>query len=226
MKKNFKEVNQEMLALGLKDALEGKKAKLDEKAMKEVIEKAKIEQQKKMQEKIKETAKENKKQNDAFLDKNSKKDDVETTKSGLQYKNITENLSAQDKEDLLSYLKQKPVLDKKIKPADTSEVTVSYVGYFLDKHGKKHVFDSSKKRNEATSFSVNQVIKGWQEGLKLMHKGESFQFFIPSDLAYGENGIPGFIPPNSLLIFKVSLVSVKTPKPTEPEKNTTKETKK
>ena len=86
------------------------------------------------------------------------------------------------------------------------KVQVHYTGYFLD--GK--VFDSSVKRGQPIELSVGvgQVIKGWDEGLQLMKKGDKIRFLIPYSLAYGEKGYPGAIPPKADLIFDVELVNI------------------
>ncbi|MBK9284668.1 MAG: peptidylprolyl isomerase [Sphingobacteriaceae bacterium] len=89
-------------------------------------------------------------------------------------------------------------------PKDTSNVTVHYTGLFVD--GK--VFDSSVQRNQPATFRLNQVIKGWTEGLQLMKEGAKYTFYIPYTLAYGEQGYPGAIPPKSDLIFEVELLKV------------------
>lgn len=107
---------------------------------------------------------------------------------------------------LPSGLKYKVVKDAKgAKPAATDEVTVHYTGKLLD--GTK--FDSSVDRGEPTSFPLNRVIKGWTEGLQLMSEGAKYQFIIPSDLAYGEQGTPGGpIGPNATLYFEVELIKI------------------
>lgn len=90
------------------------------------------------------------------------------------------------------------------KPASPeSEVTVHYAGELTD----GTPFDNSYSRGEATSFPLNGVIKGWTEGLQLMPTGSVYEFYIPSELAYGEQGRPG-IPPSAPLLFKVELISV------------------
>ena len=89
-------------------------------------------------------------------------------------------------------------------PKATDNVTVHYTGKFLD--GK--VFDSSVERGQPTSFGLNQVIPGWTEGLQLMKEGGKTTFFIPYNLAYGEQGYPGAIPPKSDLIFEVELIKI------------------
>lgn len=96
------------------------------------------------------------------------------------------------------------------KPAAADTVTVHYAGWTTD--GK--LFDSSLNRGQPTSFPLNQVIKGWTEGLQLMTQGEIRRFWIPADLAYGEN--PGGGRPGGLLVFDVELLDIKAaPKPPE-----------
>ena len=83
----------------------------------------------------------------------------------------------------------------------TSNVKVHYTGMFLD--GK--VFDSSVQRGQTIDFGLNQVIKGWTEGVQLMKEGAKYKFYIPANLAYGEKGAGGVIPPNTDLIFEIEL---------------------
>jgi len=119
-----------------------------------------------------------------FLEANAKNEGIQTTASGLQYRVVQEGTGAT--------------------PADTSSVTVHYTGKLID----GTVFDSSLKRGEPTTFGVNQVIPGWTEGLQLMKEGAKYEFYIPSNLAYGERGAGGAIPPYATLIFEVELISV------------------
>lgn len=106
---------------------------------------------------------------------------------------------------LPSGLQYKVIVDAKgPKPSATDEVTVHYTGKLLN--GK--VFDSSVKRGEPATFPLNRVIKGWTEGLQLMSEGAKYQFIIPSDLAYGENGAGGMIGPNETLYFEVELIKI------------------
>jgi len=91
------------------------------------------------------------------------------------------------------------------KPGATSQVTVHYTGTLLD--GKK--FDSSRDRGQPISFGLNQVIPGWTEGLQLMNKGSRYTLIIPPNLGYGDNGVPGAIPPKSWLVFDVELIDFK-----------------
>lgn len=120
-----------------------------------------------------------------FLAENGKKEGVKTTASGLQY-----------------------VVEKEgsgVRPTAEDEVTVHYTGRLLN----GQVFDSSVSRGEPATFPLNRVIPGWTEGVQLMKEGAKYTFFIPSDLAYGPQGIPNAIPPHSTLIFDVQLISVK-----------------
>jgi FKBP-type peptidyl-prolyl cis-trans isomerase len=120
-----------------------------------------------------------------FLEDNAKKADVKTTSSGLQYKVLTEGSGK--------------------KPKATETVTVHYRGTLID--GTE--FDSSYKRGEPISFGLNRVIAGWTEGLQLMPTGSKYEFYIPYNLAYGERGAGGVIPPYAMLIFEVELLAVK-----------------
>jgi len=119
-----------------------------------------------------------------FLAENAKKPGVKQTSSGLQYEVITEGTGA--------------------KPADTSVVKVHYEGFLLN--GKK--FDSSRDRGEPTQFPLNQVIRGWTEGVQLMGIGSKYKFYIPYQLAYGEQGSGEMIPGGALLIFEVELIDI------------------
>lgn len=120
-----------------------------------------------------------------FLEENKKDPNVKVTASGLQYKVITEG--------------------KGEKPSATSKVTVKYTGKLID----GTVFDSTDKNNngEPISFGLNQVIRGWTEGLQLMSPGSKYIFYIPSDLAYGDQGAGNLIPGGATLIFEIELIS-------------------
>ncbi len=120
-----------------------------------------------------------------FLSENKKKKGVTTTASGLQYEVIK---SGEGKES----------------PKATDKVKVHYHGTNID----GSVFDSSVERGEPISFGLNQVIPGWTEGVQLMHIGDKFRFFIPSELAYGERSPSPKIKPNSVLVFEVELFEI------------------
>jgi FKBP-type peptidyl-prolyl cis-trans isomerase len=122
----------------------------------------------------------------AFLAENGKKKGIVTTASGLQYKVLAAGSGAP--------------------PKATDEVVVNYRGALLD--GTE--FDSSYKRGEPATFAVDHVIHGWTEALQLMKPGAKYQLFIPPQLAYDLQPPPGSgIPPGSLLLFDVELLSVK-----------------
>ena len=92
------------------------------------------------------------------------------------------------------------------RPSATDTVRVHYEGAFID--GRK--FDSSYDRGEPAEFPLNRVIRGWTEGVALMHVGETFYFAIPAELGYGARWVGGDeLPPNSTLLFKVELIEVK-----------------
>ena len=140
-----------------------------------------------------------------FLAENKLKEGVQTTPSGLQYLILT------------------PSEGEKPQPTDT--VKVHYTGTLMD--GK--VFDSSVERGEPIEFPLNGVIPGWTEGLQLMSVGSKYKFYIPYQLAYGERGAGGVVPPYSPLVFEVELLGIKkfvpAPKVEEvktPAKTTTK----
>ena len=120
-----------------------------------------------------------------FLAVNKLEEEVIETSSGLQYKVLTHGSGVEH-------------------PNATSKVTVHYHGTLID----GTVFDSSVERGEPISFGLNQVIKGWTEGLQLMVVGDKVRFYIPSSLGYG-NRPAGKILPGSLLIFDVELLSFK-----------------
>jgi len=120
----------------------------------------------------------------AFLDANGKRDEVITLASGLQYEVMTKGTGAI--------------------PKASDSVKVHYHGTLID----GNVFDSSVRRGEPTTFGVTQVISGWVEALQLMPVGSKWKLFIPSDLAYGEQGAGQSIAPNSTLIFEVELLEI------------------
>lgn len=131
-----------------------------------------------------EAAEANKAEGEKFLAENAKKDGVEVTDSGLQYKVLESGDGAT--------------------PGPKDNVKVHYEGKLLD----GTVFDSSYQRGEPVEFRVDQVIEGWQEALQKMSVGDTWMIYLPSDLAYGQAGTGGPIGPNETLTFKVELLGV------------------
>lgn len=126
----------------------------------------------------------NRKNGEAFLTENAKREGIKVTESGLQYEVLESG--------------------KGDSPNASDNVEVHYTGKLID----GTVFDSSVERGVPASFGVTQVIPGWVEALQLMHEGDKWRLYIPSDLAYGPNGAGGVIGPNMTLIFDVELLRV------------------
>jgi FKBP-type peptidyl-prolyl cis-trans isomerase len=121
-----------------------------------------------------------------FLETNKARKEVTTTATGLQYEVLSRGAGT-------------------VSPKATDKVEVHYHGTLID----GTVFDSSVKRGQTASFGLNQVIRGWTEGLQFMKEGDKFRFFIPAELAYGDNPRPGgVIKPGAALIFDVELFKV------------------
>ena len=182
------DVDNNLVLRGMNDQESGKPTLLTIQEMQTTIrefQKNLIAKQQKMRAEL---AAKNKAAGDAFLEKNKKKPGVVTLPDGLQYKVLTQGSGAT--------------------PTADSTVTVNYRGTFLD--GTE--FDSSAKAGHPAQLPVSGVIRGWTEALTQMKVGSKWQLFIPSELAYGEQGRPG-IPPSSTLIFEVELLDTKLPPP-------------
>ncbi|MGP9544838.1 FKBP-type peptidyl-prolyl cis-trans isomerase [Psychrobacter sp. AOP7-B1-25] len=169
---------------GFRDGYEGNESALTQEQMQQVLMDYQKEQEEQFVEEMETKATENKAAGTEFLAENAKKEGVKQTESGLQYK-VIEAGTGQS-------------------PEATDVVEVNYEGKLID----GTVFDSSYERGEPIEFPLNQVIAGWTEGLQLMKEGAKYEFYIPSDIAYGEAGNAG-IEPNSTLIFTVELLAVK-----------------
>jgi len=126
----------------------------------------------------------NKAEGMAYMTTNAEDPDVVSHKSGIQYKVLKKGAG------------------RMVRDGDT--VTARYIGKFID----GTIFDSSEQRGEPMTFDISMVIKGWNEGLKLMRVGDTFEIVIPDSLAYGDMGYE-IIEPGSYLIFEVELVSIK-----------------
>ena len=168
-----------LLAKGMLDAKDGKNS-LDEQAAQGYV---MTYMQKRQADQMKKMYGKNIDEGEKFLADNKKRDGVQETASGLQYEDIT--MGTGDK------------------PTAVDMVKVHYTGMLLD----STKFDSSLDRGEPAQFGVNQVIQGWQEGIQMMPVGSKFKFYIPYELAYGEQGT-GPIPPFSTLVFDVELLEI------------------
>lgn len=184
----------DMLTKALKDVLQDKPTLLTEKEIKATFQEFRQKAVQAARQKREAEAQTNLEAGQKFLEDNKTKEGVQVTESGLQYKVITAGTG--------------------VSPDADDKVKAHYRGTLID--GTQ--FDSSYDRGEPSSFSLNRVIKGWTEGLQLMKEGAKYQFYIPSDLAYGPRGNQN-IPGNSTLIFDVELIKV-TPQEA-PKKRTT-----
>lgn len=167
------------LVAGITDALKGGEPRFSEEQCAPAMERFQKEMTQKAMARIQATAA----KGAAFLAENKTKPGVQTTPSGLQYRVIQKGEGAV--------------------PTAEDSVRCHYRGTFLD--GTE--FDSSYRRGEPAEFEVTGVIEGWTEALQLMHVGDKWQLFIPSDLAYGERGRDG-IGPNETLLFELELLDV------------------
>ncbi|MBV9998208.1 MAG: FKBP-type peptidyl-prolyl cis-trans isomerase [Verrucomicrobia bacterium] len=186
------DLNQQALVQGLSDILAKRSPALNDQEIQQTLQgfqKQLIQKQQaamaKKQTEMKDLAEKNKAEGKKFLDENAKKAGVKTLPSGLQYKVEKDGNGP--------------------KPKDTDVVETNYRGTLTN--GQE--FDSSEKNGGPVSFPVNGVIKGWTEALKLMPVGSKWKLYIPSDLAYGDEGAGDTIQPGSTLVFDVELLGIK-----------------
>ncbi len=180
-------IDANLLSQAIKDEFTGKATALPKEEMGTFLQGFMQKQAEKKQAEAKVQAEENKKKGAEFLAKNKQNKKIVTTASGLQYEVLKEG-------------------DKKAKPTAASTATVIYTGKLMD----GTVFDSTEKQGgKPIELGLSNVIKGWTEGMQLMSKGAQYRFYIPSDLAYGDNGAGGVIPPGATLIFDIELVDFK-----------------
>lgn len=178
------DVDADKLSKGIKDGLSGAKPVMSQADMDKTMTDLRTKMMAQQQEKMKSLGAKNKADGEAFLAKNKTAAGVKTLPSGLQYQVIKAGTGKM--------------------PKATDKVSVNYRGTLLD--GKE--FDSSYSRGTPASFPVNGVIPGWTEALQLMKEGAKWKLFIPSSLAYGEQGAGGVIGPNATLLFEVELLKV------------------
>ena len=180
LKQQKVDIDYDVFMAGLLDGMVTDVVLLDNNQRREMM----VTLQRHIRDKAKEAGNTNLKAANEFLEKNKAENaDVKVTPTGLQYKVIREGEGES--------------------PGKTDKVKVHYAGQLID--GSE--FDSSIKRGEPSSFGLNQVIKGWTEGLQLMKVGSKFEFYIHPKLGYGSRSKPN-IPANSLLIFEVELLEI------------------
>jgi FKBP-type peptidyl-prolyl cis-trans isomerase FklB len=143
------------------------------------------EMQKKQMDRQQAAGEKNRLEGEKFLAENKKEAGIVTLPSGLQYKVLVEGSGP--------------------KPKATQTVVTNYVGTLIN--GQE--FDSSIKRGQPAEFPVTGVIAGWTEALQLMKVGSKWKLFVPSNLAYGDQGAGEVIAPGSTLIFEIELLAIK-----------------
>mgnify|MGYP000427167114 CR=1 FL=1 len=179
----IEKVDAEFVGKAFADVFNDAPSLVDESELQELLDNLIAEMQQKKLEESKEQHEVHASEGLAFLEANKSKEGVKTAPSGLQYK-VT-------KEGKGSF------------PKDSDTVTVHYEGKLIN----GEIFDSSFQRGQTATFGLNQVIKGWTEGVQLMTVGDKFRFYIPSQLAYG-NRSTGKIQGGSVLIFDVELFEI------------------
>jgi FKBP-type peptidyl-prolyl cis-trans isomerase FklB len=185
IKRQFAEVDVNLLKDGFQDGIGGTAPKLSENEIQQILVALQQQIESQQREFVAKVAEENKKEGEAFLEQNKKQPGIVVTPSGLQYKVIQSGTGP--------------------KPTLLDEVKIHYRGTFID----GRIFDSTYEREEPVSLPVNRVIPGWSEVLQLMHEGDKWQVFIPSYLGYGEMGFGPEIGPNTTLIFEIELLKSK-----------------
>lgn len=169
---------------GMDDVMAGKKLAMSDAQIKSTLDNYQAKKMKEMRAQYDSDAAANLKKGQAFLAKNKTQPGVQTTADGLQYKVITAGSGKN--------------------PTVNDTVVVNYEGKLLN----GQVFDSSYKRGQPATFPLKGVIQGWQEALVKMQPGAVWEVYIPADLAYGKQGVPGLIGPNEVLQFKVELIKI------------------
>ncbi|WP_371189288.1 FKBP-type peptidyl-prolyl cis-trans isomerase [Thalassotalea maritima] len=176
----FKEFDVAAVQAGIADALAGAASQVSQEDLQEAFTVV----SKKLQEQEAELAKELAAEGEAYLAKNAEREEVTVTESGLQFEVLVEG-------------------DGEM-PTAASTVRTHYHGTFID--GK--VFDSSYDRGQPAEFPVQGVIAGWTEALQMMKVGSKYRLHVPYNLAYGERGSQGAIPPYATLVFDVELLAI------------------
>jgi FKBP-type peptidyl-prolyl cis-trans isomerase FklB len=166
--------------LAVRDALDGSKPRITAEQMEQALSKG----ENNVSSNLRERAKTNLAAGKAFLTENKTKEGIVALSSGLQYRILRSGPGEF--------------------PKSNSAVLVHYVGTLID--GRE--FDSSRRRGEAATLNIGQVIRGWQEAIPLMRVGSRWQIFVPPNLAYGAKGAGAVIGPNEALIFEIELLDI------------------
>jgi FKBP-type peptidyl-prolyl cis-trans isomerase FklB len=190
----------DVMATAMKESMAGQPSKLTDQQIQEAIGMYRQESRAKREEERRKTADKNRAEGAAFLAENKTKPDVKTksvaladgTTAELQYKVITDGTG--------------PL------PKTNDTVIVNYRGTLVN--GKE--FDSSMKRGQPAKFQINRVVRGWTEALSMMKTGSKWELYLPSTLAYGDQGFGPNVEPGSTLIFEVELVGTESPAPPPP----------
>ncbi len=177
------EVNIDAFSAGVEQAMKGQPSEIDSAAADSIRQAFAQRMQEQLQQKQQQEAEQNQKESQSFLNNNKKQKGVKTTSSGLQYKVLQKGNG--------------------VKPKSSDTVQVYYKGMLQG----GQVIDSTVSGTPA-SIALQSAIPGVAEGLQLMNEGAKYMFYLPPELAYGSQGLPPQIPPNSVLIFEMELVSV------------------
>ncbi|MCX6930389.1 MAG: FKBP-type peptidyl-prolyl cis-trans isomerase [Verrucomicrobia bacterium] len=198
LKRGGVELDMDVLANAMKDAMAGQPSKLNEQQVREAINNYRQVAQAKREEERRKSAEKNRKEGSTFLAENKAKSGVKThevklpdgTMAEMQYKVITEGTGEM--------------------PKSNDVVVVNYRGTLIN--GKE--FDNSAKRGgQPAKFPVNRVVKGWTEALQMMKTGSKWELYLPASLAYGDNGYGQTIEPGATLIFEMELTGIEAPPP-------------
>jgi FKBP-type peptidyl-prolyl cis-trans isomerase len=188
LKENEIQCDLQFLLAGISDVLQEAEPKWSDAELEAALERFGREMQQKAMARMQREAAENEKQATAFLAQNAKRDGVQTTPSGLQFRVLRQGDG--------------------VSPTLGDRVRCNYRGMLLD--GTE--FDNSARHGGPAEFGVNEVIPGWTEALQKMKVGDKWQLFVPPRLGYDLNPPPGApIGPNSLLVFEIELLDVVTP---------------
>ena len=201
IKRGAVDLDLDVVMKAIKDVIAGREPKMTDQQAQEAWRGYQMAARKKQEEVRQQQSEKNKKEGEAFLAENKKKPGVKTLevalpsgeKAEMQYKVITEGTG--------------PI------PKSNDTVTVNYKGTLIN--GKE--FDSSAKHGgQPAKFQVNRVVRGWTEALQHMKSGSKWQLFIPSSLAYGDQGFGPSIEAGATLVFDIELVGAESPAPPPP----------